>query len=1331
MKQVILSINLDGRLRKLMQLGDTITQHQPIVILIQDPPFNRDRSLRSLLRRVAPGYTLIEKTEEGETESTVKTNVAALVEQNSLDILKIHQRNTIGLASAIGVSVVKKTNDALNLPAKGEMILFSVYIRPRAHHAETEACLRWIEETCRQNEGLSKTIIMGDFNATSCLWCPVNDTANSNESSEKHYRMIKETRGRFIERFTQRIKLSCLNKTNLGPTFTSTRTRSYIDLAFVGNHASRKWNKLSLIDLPPGNGHKILAITTPSSSGNRRPRTNGKYKRIDPGQLTSDNFIELNIRAAPLISGWFNLQIKQIHQRLDKLTDTLYQGIIRAQQGVTTIKEKRAKPKFKLGRTNPRTRRQLNKLKKMEQRVSRKKALIRNHQATSPHTQANDRLQTVRRSIRNDKIRINRVKRSLIDGLNSDELSKSLREMDDPDVWQKTRACQIIAGHTPTNGTQTNRLDIQSQEDIDKLAALKFPFLHRTARDYTKHAIEQKQLFSLRIEIREIDIAIKSLRNKRYTTPEGIRMDVFYKAIEYVKETIYAIVQMSFYTAHIPSACRITQGTLIPKKSAGQFRIVHVSSPMAALLELIALKRLEYRLEAYHLNSAYQFGFSARRSRHDIIARIIEMTLKHKHVHRNKARTLLLSLDIEGAFDNVNQDLLIKKMDSEFRRDPLKYWLAEFILNRNIQIRWGKLTSQVREVCTGVPQGSALGPILWNYMINDLEKDITEPGKTEILKYADDIIVIHNFEHINSKISGAQPYLDKIISKLKDIKLKVRPQKCNSMLIRASKTRTLTPDYQALYISDEPIEKVKSISVLGVHINSNLRLDREESKIEIKLNNTIRWLHDVNLLQAINTADEWRILVDSLVKSRLIINNWPLLTLDASTCKWIDKLYINAIRMIFSWPKNCSSKLILLLTRTNKTHLVTKRMAQVKSLEELGNTYKFLSIMANPQESKKLEENTSHYDNRILKLDQYIRFRARKHFNPDKLIITQNIDDIEELMMQVGPIWALLDRKRGSMLIELLFDEVLQNQFGRHATYPIGYFNSFAILYKIASDRSVTNRNLITSESNSLLQALENYNNKDWRLINLRETLADNGWRVYKIKKNQYCDVDRYVTNIYKKLINRVNPAVEDIESWMRLIDRPDNSDTSQQNTDQWNNLQIQSIQRPYLDDYNSRNDLSKINRREDLEIFCNLQTRIIRQLCLKSDVWQDITPNWIDGPKILMLSGMVRYTNGTLSKDTGADISECCQHNRTHAIHRMHWHNITKEQANRHTTLHRALLCPRFDNLRDKSMEKIERTIGNADWPTTKIENILSNRKACQTLLRFLSRCAMNNSEE
>ena len=98
-------------------------------------------------------------------------------------------------------------------------------------------------------------------------------------------------------------------------------------------------------------------------------------------------------------------------------------------------------------------------------------------------------------------------------------------------------------------------------------------------------------------------------------------------------------------------------------------------------------------------------------------------------------------LDLAKAFDAVNHKLLIKKLDNIGIRGPFLGWFITYLRERRHCVKInGTLSSQL-EMKDGVPQGSVLGPLLFNIHINKL---FNLPLRAEIIGYADDTSLLYN-----------------------------------------------------------------------------------------------------------------------------------------------------------------------------------------------------------------------------------------------------------------------------------------------------------------------------------------------------------------------------------------------------------------------------------------------------------------------------------------------------------------------------------------------------------------------------------------------------------
>ena len=100
-------------------------------------------------------------------------------------------------------------------------------------------------------------------------------------------------------------------------------------------------------------------------------------------------------------------------------------------------------------------------------------------------------------------------------------------------------------------------------------------------------------------------------------------------------------------------------------------------------------------------------------------------------------QTAVILLDFQKAFDKVPHKRLLAKLDHYGIRDGLNGWVYSFLSNRTQRVAIGGEQSNEINVTSGVPQGSALGPIPFSAYINDLRTKVKLKGRL----FADDYIL--------------------------------------------------------------------------------------------------------------------------------------------------------------------------------------------------------------------------------------------------------------------------------------------------------------------------------------------------------------------------------------------------------------------------------------------------------------------------------------------------------------------------------------------------------------------------------------------------------------
>jgi len=93
----------------------------------------------------------------------------------------------------------------------------------------------------------------------------------------------------------------------------------------------------------------------------------------------------------------------------------------------------------------------------------------------------------------------------------------------------------------------------------------------------------------------------------------------------------------------------------------------------------------------------------------------------------------VIYLDFHKAFDKVPHGRLVSKLDAHGIGGEILKWVENWLSERKLMVLGGEF-SEWRDILSGVPQGSVLGPLLFIIYINDIDDHIN----SRLLKFADD-----------------------------------------------------------------------------------------------------------------------------------------------------------------------------------------------------------------------------------------------------------------------------------------------------------------------------------------------------------------------------------------------------------------------------------------------------------------------------------------------------------------------------------------------------------------------------------------------------------------
>ena len=409
------------------------------------------------------------------------------------------------------------------------------------------------------------------------------------------------------------------------------------------------------------------------------------------------------------------------------------------------------------------------------------------------------------------------------------------------------------------------------------------------------------------------------------------------------------------------------------------------------LIERVVLMQLNEHLEANNLQIPLQSGYKKSYSTETLLVRIVNDLLIASE--EGKA-TIVMMLDLSAAFDTVDHSKLLRILRHELgiRGIALK-WFESFLTGRCQKVSIDGCFSAEIIIKFGVPQGSVLGPVLFNLYIRSLYRTIKNL-KFCVHGYADDHQVYKSFTKLEEYIIHNHDIpncFHKINDWMSQHYLLLNPGK-TELIVFGSPSMLSSLSIKGVFLNNGVCVRFSPVAKnLGILLDNSLTFCSQVKKLKTSL---FLKLRNIAKMKRFLNTDQLIILTHAIILSSIDYCNSLYIGCSKSTINQLQLIQNRACRIIFGLKKRDSvqEKLKDLHWLKVEERIKFKVLLLVyKSIRNLSPSYLSELLCSNDISDKRsvsLKCNTS-----VKHSSRAFQFVGIKLWNelPDSL---RNIDDI-------------------------------------------------------------------------------------------------------------------------------------------------------------------------------------------------------------------------------------------------------------------------------------------------------------------------------------------------
>lgn len=339
--------------------------------------------------------------------------------------------------------------------------------------------------------------------------------------------------------------------------------------------------------------------------------------------------------------------------------------------------------------------------------------------------------------------------------------------------------------------------------------------------------------------VEELHQACKRIKNNKAPGPGNIPAEILKEVALNRPEYVLAVYNKLASRAEFPAEWKRAKLLLLrkgdkPLDNPASYRPISLLDIEGKVYEQLIRSRLNMELVRTGGLAENQYGFREGRQTIDAINAVIRIARKAAaYSHQSRRLCAMITLDVQNAFNSASRQIILEELRKRGVEESLLNVIMAYLSGREIilEAEGIKKTMQIK---SGVPQGSVLGPILWNVLYNEL-LEMQLPEGVAMIGFADDVAMVVTAINEQFLMTAANTGLQLVTNWMERKQLKLAPEKTEAVLLTTK--RKLSRIH--FNIQSTVVVPSKAVKYLGVWLDSKLTYAEHINKTIQKAEKTL------------------------------------------------------------------------------------------------------------------------------------------------------------------------------------------------------------------------------------------------------------------------------------------------------------------------------------------------------------------------------------------------------------------------------------------------------------------------------------------------------------